>query len=403
MINLDDVLNYITLASWILLLVYIAVFFVRSLLRDGIALALLYLVSARVLFPLLLVVAISLTSASIVFIDPTRVAVVISFIAPGGVRPLPMSAGFHLLFPIIEQEIKYPVAWQTYTLSGTPNEGAVMGDDSISARTSDGQEVRIDCSIVFRINPAQVVTLHIDWQSRYVEEFVRPVIQGFVRGQVSQFRASEVNSSVRQDLETALERALRTEFAAKGLLVDRFLLRNISFTEQYANAVEEKQVALEGQARTEYEAQQKRNLATGERDRIVLEAEGRSQQLELEGKGRAAARVLEAEAQAKAVLLEAEAQAQALRLLGSALLENPDLLTYEYINKLSPNIRVMLVPNNAPLILPLPELNDPLTATAALTATTVVTEALPAQSPAVTATQSMLPVLPPLRDEGSGR
>ena len=113
--------------------------------------------------------------------------------------------------------------------------------------------------------------------------------------------------------------------------------------------------------------------------------------------------MLEAEAQAKAVLLEAEAQAQALRLLGSALLENPDLLTYEYINKLSPNIRVMLVPNNAPLILPLPELNDPLTATAALTATTVVTEALPAQSSAVTATQSMLPVLPPLRDEGSGR
>lgn len=396
MLNIDDFLNYISIACWVLLIIYILVVFVRGLLHEGLEIALLYLVSARVLIPLFLTIAVSLVSAAVVFIDPTRVGVVISLISPGGVRPLPLRAGFHLIVPVLEQDVQYSIAWQTYTMSGAPTEGSVSGDDSIRARTSDGQEVRIDSSIIFRVNPDQVVTLHTDWQSRYVEYFVRPMIQGFVRGQVSQFQAREVNSSVRKDLETALERSLRTEFAKEGLLVDRFLLRDITFTKEYAAAVEEKQIALEGEARTEYEAKQMRNLAQGQSDKIAIEAEGRGQQIKTE-----------ADARAAATLVEAEAQAKALRLIGAALAENPDLLTHEYIDKLSPSIRVMLVPNNAPLILPLPELSPPLTATEPVTATAPVTPAatstpLGAAGPVTSGIPVLpsLPVLPDLRDGG---
>ena len=35
---------------------------------------------------------------------------------------------------------------------------------------------------------------------------------------------------------------------------------------------------------------------------------------------------------------------------------NPQLLNYRYIEKLAPGIQVMLVPNDNPYILPLPEL-----------------------------------------------
>lgn len=359
--NLDQLLQTISYIAWIFFGVFAIVVFVRTLIRQGPVLAILQLLSGRVLLPLLVVIIISFISAAVFFIPPTHVAVVISLISPGGVRPEPLRAGLHLILPILETEVSYPVYWQTYTMSNKMGEGAVAGDDSIRARTSDGQEVRLDSSVIFRIDLEQAVTLHVDWQERYIEDFVRPVVRGYVRTQVSQFTVQEVNSSARRDLEITLGRLLSEEFAGKGIIMDQFLVRDISFTEEYAQAIEEKQVALEDMERTEHQAQQVRNLAEGERDRLITEAEGRREQYMLEAEGRA-----------KAILVEAEAQSAALKLIAEALAQNPDLLTYEYINKLSPNIRAMLVPNNAPLILPLQDLVNEMDSTEPLTATATI-------------------------------
>jgi regulator of protease activity HflC (stomatin/prohibitin superfamily) len=364
--NLDQLLNLIAILGWLFFIVFAIVIFSRTVMRSGFGRAVIELLSGRVLVPLLLALSLSLLSAALVFVQPTEVAVIISIISPGGVRPQPVYAGLHFIVPVLENDVKYSIAWQTYTMAANVTEG--KGDDSIRARTNDGQEVRLASSIIFRVNQEQVVTLHIDWQQRYLEDFVRPVVRGVVRTQVSQFNASEVNSSARRDLEAALERLLREKFAAKGLLVDQFVLRDITFTPEYAMAVELKQVALEDEQRALHEAQQVRNRAEGQRDRVRLEAEGQRDRL-----------ALEAEGKAKAILTEAQAQAQALQLIGESLQKNPNLLTYEYINKLSPNIRAMLVPNNAPFILPLPDLNQFDTPTATLTTTlTVTTSVTPA-------------------------
>ena len=82
-----------------------------------------------------------------------------------------------------------------------------------------------------------------------------------------------------------------------------------------------------------------------------------------------------AEGKADAIKTEAQAQSEALKLIAEALKEDPQLLTYQYIEKLSPNIRVMLVPSNNPLILPLPDLMEtqPLTTTQIITVTVVAT------------------------------
>lgn len=361
--NLDQLLQTISYIAWVFFAIFATVVFVRTTIRQGPVLAILQLLSARVLVPLLVVLFISFLSAALLFVPPTHVAIVVSFISPGGIRPEPVRAGLHLIVPILEYEVLYPVYWQTYTMSNKLGEGAIAGDDSIRARTSDGQEVRLDSSVIFRIDLEQAVTIHVDWQERYIEDFIRPVIRGYVRTQVSQFTVQEVNSSARRDLEVTLGRLLSEEFAGKGIIMDQFLVRDISFTDQYAQSIEEKQVALENMEKTEHEAQQVRNLAEGERDRLKTEAEGRKEQF-----------ILEAEGHAKAILVEAEAQAQALKLIAEALAQNPNLLTYEYINKLSPNIRAMLVPNNAPLILPLQDLADEMSMTETFT-TTVTAEA----------------------------
>jgi len=66
--------------------------------------------------------------------------------------------------------------------------------------------------------------------------------------------------------------------------------------------------------------------------------------------------VIEAQGRADARLIEAEAEAKALRLVANAIKDNPDLLTYEYIKQITPNIEVMLLPSNSPFLFPLPEM-----------------------------------------------
>ena len=80
--------------------------------------------------------------------------------------------------PFFENVKPYSVARQTYTMASSAGEGQVQGDDSIEARTKDGQQVYLDASVIYAIDPKQLINLHIRWQGRYEDNVVRPVVRG---------------------------------------------------------------------------------------------------------------------------------------------------------------------------------------------------------------------------------
>ena len=49
-----------------------------------------------------------------------------------------------------------------------------------------------------------------------------------------------------------------------------------------------------------------------------------------------------------------EAEAKSLLLIADSVKDRPDLLTYQYITKLTPSIQTMLLPSNSPFLFPLP-------------------------------------------------
>ncbi|MEM7530659.1 MAG: prohibitin family protein [Chloroflexota bacterium] len=342
--NLDILLQYATQIAWVILALSAVLIFIARLRRIGVQSAMRSLVSWRLFLPLLLVIVVNLVSLSLIFVPPQQVGVVISLIAPKGIRERALTSGLHWLFPLLEEAKLYPIYWQTYTMALRPMEGQEVGNDSIAARTSDGQEVHIDSSVIFKIDPDQVIRVHIEWQDRYISDLIRPAARGFVRFEVSQFTVEEVNSSQRRTLQQKIEASLRQELEDKGLVLDKFLLRNITFSGEYAASVEQKQVALEAALQRQYEADQMRELARGQADKVRIEAAGRADAI-----------IIEADAEAEARIVLAEADATALTLINEILERNPDLLTYRYIDKLSPNIRAMLLPSDTPLYLPVPD------------------------------------------------
>jgi regulator of protease activity HflC (stomatin/prohibitin superfamily) len=381
---LDQLLNFIAIASWAIFAFFVIINVVRGFQYGGLREGLHTLTHAWVLIGFFILIIISMLSASLVFIQPEEAGVVISILNPEGYRQQPLRSGLHWIVPLAERVVRYPIYWQTYTMSTEPMEGSTIGNDSIAARTSDGQLVYLDTSVIYKIDPNEVIRVHIDLQNRYVQDFIRPVMRAIIRTEVSQFTAEEVNSSKRKNLEANLEEELRSTFNQKGFILDRFLLRNIAFTPQYSSAIEQKQIAEQDQIQRQYQAEQMRALAAGERDKLITEAQGRAD-----------AAVLEGQAEAKVILLKAQAQAQALTLINQILEKNKDLITYQYVDKLAPGIKVMLVPSNNPFLLPIPDmgLNEPtptITPTMSITGT-MPSLGLPVPTPTITPTITPTP------------
>lgn len=287
-----------------------------------------------------LAVVLNVVGAGLVVIEPQEHGVVIAPLVAGGVRPDPLKPGLHWIIPFAERVEKYPISRQSYTMSSTTGEGQVIGDDSVKARTKDGQEIFIDASVIYAIDPLKVVALHITWQSRYEDAIVRPLARGIIRDMASQYGVEEIVSSKRVEMELLITDELTKKFAENNLTLVDFLVRNVAFSDQYSLAVEQKQIAEQQAQQAQLVVEQKRQEA--EQARQVAQ-------------GQADAAVIAAKGAAESRLIQAEAEAKSLALIAAALRDNPDLIQYTYVQKLGGNVQVMLVPSNSPYLFNLPE------------------------------------------------
>jgi len=335
-VNLVGIISFLAVVAWFAVFGVLALIVLRSTRGKPMPGGGLILLAT-----VLVAVALNILAAGLVFIQPSERGVVVT-IGEGGIRPDAIQPGLHWVVPFAESVIPYSISRQTYTMSIAPEEGAIRGDDSIEARTSDGQVVKVDASVIFAIDPNQVVKVHVEWQERYIDGLVRPLVRGIIRNAVAQYGVEEVYGSKRVEMSNLIADELKKRFDENGLILVDFVLRNIAFSEEYAASVEQKQIAeqLAQQAffvveQRRQEAEQARQVAQGQADAAVISAQGA----------------------ADARLIEANAEAQALRMLAEAIAQNPNVLVLEYIQKLAPNIQVMLVPTDNPFLLPLPNFN----------------------------------------------
>lgn len=336
-----DIATLVTLvsgAAW-LAAVALVVFFVfqasrgKPVARSGFILLIVFLVA----------IALSVISAGLVFIEPDKRGVVISAVAPKGYREVALTPGLHWIIPFAENVVQYPISRQTYTMSIATVEGQVQGDDSITARTYDGQEIYVDASVIFAIDPEQVVRVHILWKDRYEDELVRAQARGVIRDVVSQYTVLEVVTTKRFEMAEALRTTMEKKLGDNGLLLVDFILRNITFSPEYAASVEQKQIA-------EQTAQQAKL--------IVEQRRQEAEQARQVAQGSADAAVIRSKGEAEARVIQAQAEAQSLKLISEALQANPDLLTYQYITKISPTVQTMFLPSNAPFVFQLPDMSN---------------------------------------------
>jgi regulator of protease activity HflC (stomatin/prohibitin superfamily) len=297
--------------------------------------------SSSALIVVIVAIALTVLGAGLVYVESNERGIV-KTIREGGIRPEPLEPGLHWILPVVEQAVTYSISNQTYTMSAVAQEGQIAGDDSIRARTKDGQEVILDASVIYRIDPAKVVQLHIVWQNNYQNGIVRPEARGIIRDAVSQYGVEEVVSTKRAEMVQFITEQMGLTLADNNLELIDFVLRDIHFSEEYAAAIEQKQIAeqLAQQAaltveQKKQEAEQARQVAQGQADAAVIAAQGA----------------------AEARIIQAQAEAEANRLLAESL--TPELIQYQYILKLAPGVQTIFIPTGNQFILPLPGVQIP--------------------------------------------
>lgn len=330
--NISSLLQGIAFFAWIGFIGILVTISVRASRRQAIG----RLSTAAII---LIVVAVLLTTigAGLVFIEPDELAVVVTVLGEGGIRPDPLLSGLHWIIPFAERVERYPKTNQNYTMSSTPDEGAVSGDDSIQVRTKDGQQVYIDASVLYAVDPLKVVQLYSTWRFNYEDQFVRTQARGIIRDVASQYGVEEIVSSKRAEMEQQITDQLVQIFSDNNLILRDFVLRNIRFSDEYAAAVEQKQIAEQQAQQAKFVVEQKKQEA--EQARQVAQ-------------GVADAQVIAAKGEAESLLIEAQAQAQANQVISQSL--TPELVQYQYVQKLSPNVQTIFIPSGNQFILPLP-------------------------------------------------
>lgn len=204
--------------------------------------------------------------SSIIEIDAGKIGIKKLF---GKVQPDILRSGLHFVNPLVNI-IRMDVRTQNYTMSGIQDEGAQTGDDAIRVLTSDGLEVIIDLTVLFRLNELEAPRIVQEIGVDYVNKIVRPITRTKIRDNAVYYQAVELYSLKRDEFQLNIYSSIDSVFKTRGLELEQLLVRNITLPASVKGSIEEKIQAEQDAQKMTFVLQKERQEA--ERKRV--EAQG---------------------------------------------------------------------------------------------------------------------------------
>ena len=113
--------------------------------------------------------------------------------------------------------------------------------------TSDGQEITARYTVRFRIEPETATSIvnNLGTEEEVVEKLVKQNSRVWVRTLLRNFTANQLYSGDIQEAQEAIASQLKGDLESEGLQLVFFGLRQITFSDAYIDAVENKQIEAE--------------------------------------------------------------------------------------------------------------------------------------------------------------
>ena len=214
----------------------------------------------------LLMIVLGVLTACVKQVDAGEVGVKKLF---GSIQNDVLGSGLHFINPLLDVE-KVDVKTQNYTMSGVHNEGAVEGDDAIRVLTSDGLEVTIDLTVLYRVVASDAPKLLRETGSDFRDKIVRPITRTKIRDNAVYYQAVDLFGSKRDEFQQRIYKGIESDFKNRGLMLEQLLVRNIALPASVKASIEAKINAEQDAKKMEYVLQKE----TQEAQRKRVEAQG---------------------------------------------------------------------------------------------------------------------------------
>ncbi len=215
-----------------------------------------------------------------------------------GMEKRVLEEGIQLVIPFIQETSIYNVREISYIFSDKPERskrGAFIMGGSINTLTSDGQSISVEVTVRARPDFKELWWLHQnlgdDAYESYVEKIITPVVRSIVREIIAGYTVSAIYSEDRRVIAETISKNLESYLAKYKIVLTEFLLDEVTFSDAYQSAIEEKQ-----KARIELDT----------KDNVIVEEENKRD----------------------AVITKAQGEAEAINLKVMALANNPSYIKY---------------------------------------------------------------------------
>jgi regulator of protease activity HflC (stomatin/prohibitin superfamily) len=212
------------------------------------------------------IVVLGLVFSMFKVIEPGKVGVQTFF---GKVQDNSLESGLHIINPLVEITT-FDIQTQTYTMSAVSNEGQKEGDDAIRVLSSDGLEVAIDLSVLYKVNPEKAPYILQNIGETYIDKIVRPVARTAIRDNAVNYTAVDLYSAKRHEFQDKINQTITASFAKRGLEMQQILVRNITLPASVRASIESKINAEQDAQKMQFVLQKERQEA----DRKRVEAQG---------------------------------------------------------------------------------------------------------------------------------
>ncbi|MHB1163347.1 MAG: prohibitin family protein [Minisyncoccota bacterium] len=191
--------------------------------------------------------------------------------------------------------------------------------DSFSTET---QTVYVATTVNFHVSPGNIQKLYRTVGPNYADVLIDPRVNQDFKDETVKYSSVDV-APHREDIRKAVRERITNELKAQSIVVDDVLLNNIWFKPEFERAIENKQIQSQN--------------ALAEVQKVAVEHQKALQAVEI------------ATGAANSALIKAQKEAQANDILTKSI--TPELIKYLTVQKLAPNVSVMMIPAGNQFIL----------------------------------------------------
>jgi regulator of protease activity HflC (stomatin/prohibitin superfamily) len=240
-------------------------------------------------------------SGPFVEVPAGNVGVVTNF---GQVQVVTLEPGLHVVVPIVQHVTNVETRVQPHQFQ------------EIDAASKELQTVKLTVTKNYHIDGQYASDLFQRVGTDFAAKIIDPAFNDFIKTVVPDYSVNDILAK-RDEIRSFAKTQLAANLAQSHIIVDDIYIANIAFSDAFQQAIEDKQVAQQ-QVQTE-------------------------QQILAQKKIQAEQAVAAAQGQADANVTLANGQAKANQLLAASL--SDQILQYQYIQKLTDKITVMLLPS----------------------------------------------------------